>query len=58
MLFKLDQLEEAIVREWYMSSVDRSAGDTDLYMFHPLLEYRSRSDKLCIPSYGRLGFFL
>lgn len=36
MLFKLNQLEEAIVREWYMQTVDRSAGDTDLYMFHPL----------------------
>lgn len=36
MLFKLNKLEEAIVREWYMSSVDRSAGNVDLYMFHPL----------------------
>ena len=36
MLFKLNELEEAIAREWYMSSVDRSAGDVDLYMFHPL----------------------
>lgn len=36
MLFKLNELEEAIVREWYMSSVDRSAGEVDLYMFHPL----------------------
>ena len=36
MLFKLNELEEAIVREWYMQTVDREAGDVELYMFHPL----------------------
>lgn len=36
MLFKLNAVEEDIVRKWYMSSVDRSAGEVDLYMFHPL----------------------